>query len=142
MLYTYCQIYQEVEARQNNITWETFSMKNQKQHVAEKMFSRPSSKNQNWAFLWIDSLKCCEFIFILCPTWGPPKYIKTVYFILYKAFAKKKKMSGTSLPVLFSPWFLNKSITAFTFFSFLFNFIFCVPLLREILDNRLIAVVC
>ena len=50
-------------------------------------------KNQNWAYLWIDSLKCYKFVFILRPSRCPLKYTNLRYwplaFILYKAFFKK-----------------------------------------------------
>ena len=36
---------------------ETFLLKNQTQNVVEKLFPDPFLKNQNWDYLWINSLK-------------------------------------------------------------------------------------
>ena len=44
-------------------TWETFFLKTDTQNLLEKLFPDPSLKNQNWAYLWINSLifytVCC-----------------------------------------------------------------------------------
>ena len=37
---------------------EIFPFKNHMQNVVEKLVSDPFIKNQNWAYLWIISLKC------------------------------------------------------------------------------------
>ena len=52
------------------------------------------------------SLTCYKVRFIVCPSRGLPKYIKTMVlttFILFKAFLRNKKRSETSLPASFSP---------------------------------------
>ena len=68
--------------------------------------------NVSWTCLWIDSLKCCDFLFILCPTRAPPKYIKikvlTTCFYFAYAFLKNKKSSGTNLPASICARFLRK----------------------------------
>ena len=57
--YAYCQISQVAKAiRQwnliswENITRETFFLKNHAQKVIEKLFTDSFLKNQNWAYLW------------------------------------------------------------------------------------------
>ena len=66
----------------------------------------------NWAYLWINSLKCYKLVFILCPSRVLSKYIKTKVlnscFSLIKTFFKSKKRPKTSLPASFSARFLKK----------------------------------
>ena len=76
---------------------------------------RPFFKNQNWAFLWINITKFYIFSSYCLPSWGLSKLTETkpkrlLAFTSNKAFLKKKKRSGASLPVLLSAWFLKKNI--------------------------------
>ena len=52
-------------------------------------------KKGNWAYLWINSLKCYKLVFILCPSRVLSKYIKTKVlnscFSLIKTFLKVKR---------------------------------------------------
>ena len=57
--------------------WETFFLKNHTQNVVEKLFPDPFLKNQNWAYLWINSLKFYTVCFYCMPSWGLSKYIET-----------------------------------------------------------------
>ena len=63
--------------------------------------------------------KVIQFVFVVCPSHGPPKYIKTkrltTSFYL-KAFLKNKERSGPSVPASFSAWSLNKHISNITFY--------------------------
>ena len=45
-------------------------------NVVEKLISDPFIKNENWAYLRINSLKCYKFFFLVCQSRGVPKYIK------------------------------------------------------------------
>ena len=54
---------------------ETFFMKNHRQDVVEKLFQDPFLKNQNWACLWINSLKFYTICFYCMPSWGLSKDI-------------------------------------------------------------------
>ena len=53
-------------------------------------------KNQNWACLWISSLKFYTVYFHFMPRWGPSKYIETKPHTLLsphtKLFQKTKKL--------------------------------------------------
>ena len=66
----------------------------------------PFLKNQNCAYLWINSLKFHTACFYCVPSGGLSNYIKTklqtTSFYLYGAFLKNEKRSGTSLSALFS----------------------------------------
>ena len=42
---------------QYNVTRRTFFLKNHAQNVLQKLFPDPYLKNQNWAYLWINSVK-------------------------------------------------------------------------------------
>ena len=47
-----------------------------KNNAMEKLVRNPFIKNQNWAYLWINSLKCyIKFAFIVCPSQGLLKYM-------------------------------------------------------------------
>ena len=43
--------------------WEILFLKNHTQNVVEKLVSDPSIKNQNWAYLYVNSLKCYKVCF-------------------------------------------------------------------------------
>ena len=71
-------------------------------------------KNQNWAYLWINSPKIYTVCFYGMPNWGLSKYIETnrpLAFITYKAFLKYKKRSGTSLSAPIPAIFEEKYIS-------------------------------
>ena len=95
-----------------NIAWVALFLKNQSQNVVEKLFPDPFLKNQNWAYLWINSLKLYSFVFIVCQVEGYRNILKLsrrpLAITSYKAFLKNKKMSGTSLPPSFSARVLKK----------------------------------
>ena len=63
--------------------------------MEQKLFQDPFLKNQNWEYLWVDSLKCYKYVFILCPNQGPPKYtgtkVRNTFFYLIWSFLEKQK---------------------------------------------------
>ena len=73
----------------------------------------PFLKNQNWVYLWINSLKIYTVCFYSTLSCGYRDILKLSYrslaFTSCKAFFKNKKRSRTSLPTSFSVWFLKKS---------------------------------
>ena len=77
-------------------------------------------KNQNWAYLWINSQKFHTACFYCMPGWGLSKYIKLrcrpLAFISCKAFLKNNKSSRTSLPVSFLQSVLKKNMSLFIFY--------------------------
>ena len=44
---------------------------------AEKLVLEHFPKNQICDYLWNNSLKCYKFVFIVCPSRGLPKFVKT-----------------------------------------------------------------
>ena len=60
-----------------NMRWETLFLKNHTWNVVEKLFSDSFLKNQNWAYLSINSLKLYTVCFHCMQSWWLPKYIKT-----------------------------------------------------------------
>ena len=62
-------------------------------NMVEKLVPDSFIKNQNWLYLWINSLKCCKFCFYCMPSQGLPKDIKikvlTTYFTLQGFYLKK-----------------------------------------------------
>ena len=80
--------------------------------MVKKLLPDVFLKNQNWAYFWINCLKFCTVCLYCMPSWGLPKLSsRPVTFTPYKAFLKKTR-TGTSLPVLFSAWFLKEKISA------------------------------
>ena len=75
------------------LTWETFFLKNHSQNMVEKLVPDPFLKNQNWAYLWINSLKFYRVCFYCMASWGLLKHIEiklqTTCFHLILSFFKK-----------------------------------------------------
>ena len=73
----------------------------------------PFLKNQNWVYLWINSLKIYTVCFYSTLSCGYRDILKLSYrslaFTSCKAFFKNKKRSRTSLPTSFSVWFFKRS---------------------------------
>ena len=89
-------------------------LENQTQNIVEKLVPNPFLKNQNWAYLWINSLKFYRVNLYWVPSWGLSKYyetkLQTTYFYFFESFFKKQKeVWGTSLSASFCAWFLKKS---------------------------------
>ena len=100
-----------------------YNMRNsffEKSNVLEKLFPDPFLKNQNWAYVWIKSLKLYTVCFYCMPSLGLSKYIETklqsTWFFSYKICLENKKRSGTSFPIFFSAWFLEESISLVIFY--------------------------
>ena len=87
----------------------------EKKIVAEKLVPNPFLKNQNWSYLWINSLKFYTVYFIIYQVKGYRNIVnlscRSLAFGSYKAFLKKRKKSGTSPPASFSAWFLTKNVS-------------------------------
>ena len=99
-----------------------FFLKDHAQNMMEELFPGPFLKNQNWAHLWINSLKFYTVCFPWMSSWGLSQWCRPVAFTSYKAFFKNKKRSGTSLPASFSEWISKKNIFYYFFNKFLFLF--------------------
>ena len=56
------------------IEYNIFFLRNHTQNLMEKLLPDPFIKDQNYAYLWINSLKCHKFVFIVCPSQGLLKY--------------------------------------------------------------------
>ena len=84
-------------------------MKNHAQDRVEKLAPDLFRKSQYWAYLWTHTLKFHAVCFIVCPNRWLAKIVETKMLtsFFYKGFLKNKKRSGTSLPDLFSAWFLK-----------------------------------
>ena len=95
-------------------------LENHAQNLVEKLSPDPFLKNQSWAYLWINILKFYIFYFSCLSSWGLSKMIKIscrpFAFTSYKAFLKNEKRPGTSLPALFSAWFLKKNMLVVIFY--------------------------
>ena len=80
-----------------------FSLKNRTQNVVEKLVPESFIKNQNWAYIWINSLKCYKVCFYCMSKSRSPKiYEKEVsdqlyllYIRLFKNKTKQKEVYGT-----------------------------------------------
>ena len=110
--------------------------------MVEKLFLDLSLKNQNLAYLWINSLKFYTFCFYCLPSWGYLKILKVnrrpLAFTSLKAFLKNKEAWNLSLCLIFcmtveEKYFLLHSANWP-------NFIICLSLLREQLSKMCIVV--
>ena len=97
-------------------------MRNITQKCGWETSPRPFLKNQNWKYLWIDSLKFYTVAFTVCPSRGLSKYI------------------GTSLLSLFSAYFWKKIFLMLYSISWQ-NFIASLPSLLEILVKMCFVIV-
>ena len=121
------------------MTWETFFLKNHTQNVVKKLFPDSFLKNQNWAYLWIDSLKS------LCQVESCRNTLKLscrpLAFTSFKVFWKNKKTSRTNL---FLPHFLHDFWKKMLLLLYSINWqslIVWLSLLRKILGNMCIVIV-
>ena len=73
-------------------------LKNHTQNVMEKLVPDTFLKNLDWAYLWVNSLKFHAVCFY-CVSMSRGRLLA---FKSYKAFLKRKKRSGTSLPAWIS----------------------------------------
>ena len=64
--------------------------------VVEKLFPEPFLKYQNWAYLWINSLKFYPVYFYCMPSWVLSKYIETADHLLLPY--KKRDLELVSPP--------------------------------------------
>ena len=120
-------------------------LKNHVQNMVEKLIPDTFLEMQNWVYLWISCVKFNTAYFYCMSSWGLSKLLKlscrSLASTSKKVFLKNKKKSVTSLPALFSARFIAKSISLVIFY-YLPNFIIWFFLLREILGNMCIAIVC
>ena len=102
-------------------------------------------KYQNWAYLWINSLKFYTVCCYCMPSPGLSNYIKsklqTTCFTSYKAFLKYKKRHGSSLLLHFLSDLLRKIFLSLYSINRP-NFLVWLPFLLQILGNMSIAIVC
>ena len=128
------------------MTWETFFLKNHKQNVMEKLFPYPFLKNQNWAYLWINSFSFLQLVFILCHVEDYSSILKLscrpLPFTSYKAFLKNKNSCKTSLLASFSEWFFFKKIFLLLYSITWQIFIVWLFLLCGISSNMCVVIVC
>ena len=116
------------------LTWQRFFLNNHTQNVVEKLVPNPFLKNQNWAYLWINSLKFYTVYLYRMPSWGYRNILKLscrpLAFNSYKAFSKNKKRSGASLSTSFCAWFWAiyglKLLTGCDAINFETNFVFLI----------------
>ena len=104
----------------------TIYHKNHTQNAVEKLFPDPVLKNQNWAYLWINSLKFYTVCFYHMSHWGLSKLSSgPLAFTSSKAFLKNKNISQARLLASFSAWVLRQNISSFIFY-YLTKFYFLV----------------
>ena len=89
------------------------------QDVTIWLFPDPFLKSQNWAYLWINSLRFAQFVSIACPSQGLSKTLKLSFRLLafasYIASLKNKKWPGTSIVASFFAWVLKETISLVAF---------------------------
>ena len=101
-----------------NIRLETFFLKYHTQNKVEKLFSDPFLKNQNWAYLWSNSLKFYTFFFFCMLSCGLSKYTETklqttCFYHIQSFFKKQKEVWHYSLWLIFSIIFDEKYFSCY-----------------------------
>ena len=105
----------------------------------QKKWHGAPPKNENWAYLWINSVTFYTVCFYCMPSWGLSKYIKTKHqtacFYLIQSFFfffffKKKRRSGTSFPVSFLHYFWRKIFILLSFITDQISFCCCLFFMR------------
>ena len=113
-------IAQSISQEVKNITWDTFFLKDHAQNMVEKLFPESILKNQNWVYLWINSLKFYTVCFYTIPSWGYQNKLelscRPLAFTSCKVFYKNRKRPGTTLPASSFSWFLKKNICRAIFY--------------------------
>ena len=115
--------------------------------MVNELVPDPFLKNQNWAYLWINSLKFYTGCFDCMASWWLSNYfetkLQTTCFHLILSFFKKirRGLELVSLP-RFLHDFWRKIFLLLHFIINWTNFIVWLPLLCEILADICIAIVC
>ena len=114
--------------------------------MVEKLVADPFLKNENWAYLWINSLKLYTVCFYYMASWGLLKYIETklqttCFRLILSSLKKiKKGLEFVSLPHF--PHNFWRKIFLLLYSINWPNFIVWLHLLCEILGNMCIEIVC
>ena len=131
---------------QKNITWERFFLKNHTQNEVDKLVPNTFLRVQSWAYLWINSLNIYTVYLYCMSSWRRlSKYIETklqttfLYFL--QSFFQKKKRPEASISASFCAWFLKKNFRLLYSIDWP-NFIDWLFLLRQILSNICVVIVC
>ena len=129
---------QTMKFGQLNVTWETFFLKNHPQNVMEKLVPEPFLKNENWAYLWINSLKFYTVcFFVVWQVEGYRNILKLSCRTCFHLILSLELVSLTHFPHdLWRKIFLLLCSINWP------NFTVWLPLLCEILGNMYIAIVC
>ena len=112
------------------MSYETLFLKNHTQNVVVKLVPDPSLKKENWAYLWINSLKFCTVCIYCIQSWRLSKYNETklqtacLYLILSFFFLKKKWSSCLVFCIIFEekdfPWYTLINCPSFIVWLLLF----------------------
>ena len=85
-----------------------------------RLFSNPFQKNDNWLYLWINSLKFSTVCFYCMTSCGLWTYIETklqnICFTSYKTFSKKQEEVWNESPCIIVAWCLKKNISLVIFY--------------------------
>ena len=104
--------------------------------LMEKLVPDPFLKNWNWAYLWINSLRFYTVYFYCMSSWGPLKQNETKLQITFL----KRGLARVSLPHF--PHNLWRKTFLLLYCLYCPSFIVWLLLLREILCNICIVIVC
>ena len=113
--------------------------------MVEKLVPDPF-KNLNWAYLWINSLKSYIVCFYCMPSWGLSIYFETTlqaacFYLILSFFSKWKEVWNYSSCLIFYIGFEKKLFLLWYSINWP-SFIVWLSLLREILGNLSISIVC
>ena len=113
-----------------------FFLKGHTKHMVKKLVPDPFVNIKIETNLWILNLKCYKFVFILCPSQGPPKYVKsnvltTCFNLIYSFLKSKKCLKPYNSPCLiFCMVFEEKYLSRYILLTDQFSLPDCLHFLR------------
>ena len=122
-------------------------LKSHTQNMVEKLVPDLFTKNQNWAYLWINSLKCYK-CYCYCLLYAQVEVYQNISKLSYWPFAfilyteYKKTWTGTSLPTSYFTCSLKENVFLMLYFVIWPNFIVWLLLLLELLGNMCTVNIC
>ena len=110
-------------------------LKNQAQNAMEILFPDPFLKNQNWEYLWINSLKFYRACFFCMAGWGISKYTEDHLLLptIKLSYKTKWGLKLVSLPYFLHDFWRKKFLLPYSITWSNFNV--WLPLFGEIIGN-------
>ena len=121
-------------------------MKNHTQNVMEKLVPDPFLKNENWAYLWINSLRFYTVCFYCMPSWALLKHVETklqitLFYLILNFFKKLKEVWDRLIfRIIFEENYFScyillihqVSLSGYLYFVYIRKYVYCNCLLTKL----------